>query len=136
MNKRIKSGLAVTEAHIKLCDDNLSRAKADSRNEFVEKAIEFYAGYLNAEQNPNFFDEMFTSAAQLKMEQVGRSLGTGQFKMSVELSKLCHLLATQMKVTDEQLQKLHKICTEEVKALGSVPTFEQAYSFQHNSDHH
>lgn len=66
MNKRIKSGLAVTEAHIKLCDDNLSRAKADSRNEFVEKAIEFYAGYLNAEQNPNFFDEMFTSAAQLE----------------------------------------------------------------------
>jgi len=131
MDKRVKSGLAVTLAHLKLCDDNLRRAQADSRNEFVEKAIEFYSGYLNAEQNPKFFDEMFTSAAQLKMEQVGKSLGTGQYKISVELAKLCHLIAAQMHVTDNQLQRLHQNCSEEVKALGSVPTFEQAYLYQH-----
>lgn len=131
MNKRVKSGLAVTPAHLKLCDDNLRRAEADSRNEFVEKAIEFYAGYLNAEQNPKFFDEMFTSAAQRKMEQVGKSLGTGQYKISVELSKLCHLIAAQMHMTDDQLRRLHQNCSEEVKSLGSVPTFEQAYQYQH-----
>lgn len=131
MEKRVKSGLAVTPAHLKLCDDNLRRTDADSRNEFVEKAIEFYAGYLNAEQNPKFFNEMFTSAAQQKMEQVGKSLGTGQYKISVELAKLCHLVAAQMHVTDDQLQWLHQKCSEEVKALGSVPTFEQAYQYQH-----
>ncbi|WP_277669111.1 hypothetical protein [Caproiciproducens galactitolivorans] len=131
MSKRVKSGLAITPAHLKLCDDNLRRANADSRNEFVEKAIEFYAGYLNAEQNPKFFDEMFTSAVQQKMEQVGKSLGTGQYKISVELAKLCHLIAAQMRVTDDQMQRLHQKCSEEVKALGSVPTFEQAYRYQH-----
>lgn len=131
MNQRVKSGLAVTPLHLKLCDDNLKRAKADSRNTFMEKAIEFYAGYLNAEQNPKFFDEMFTSASQQKMEQVGKSLGTGQYKISVELAKLCHLIAAQMCVTDDQLQRLHQKCSEEVKALGSVPTFEQAYKYQH-----
>lgn len=131
MDKRVKSGLAVTPAHLKLCDDNLRRAQADSRNEFMEKAIEFYAGYLNAEQNPKFFDEMFTSTAQRKMEQVGKSLGTGQYKISVELAKLCHLIAAQMHMTDDQLRRLHQKCSEEVKALGSVPTFEQAYWYQH-----
>ena len=131
MNQRVKSGLAVTPSHLKLCDDNLRRAEADSRNTFVEKAIEFYAGYLNAEQNPKFFGEMFTSAAQQKMEQVGKSLGTGQYKIAVELAVLCHLTASQLRMTEEQLRRLRQNCSEEVKVLGSVPTFEQAYKYQH-----
>ena len=49
--KRVKSGLAVTEHHLKLMDENLRRAKANSRNDFVEQAIEFYIGYLNAEDS-------------------------------------------------------------------------------------
>lgn len=134
MNNRIKSGLAVTREHLKLCDDNLRRAEADSRNAFVEKAIEFYAGYLNARQNPKFFDEVLTSAAQLKMEQVGRSLGTGQYKIAVELAMLCHLTASQLRLSEEQLRRLRKNCTEEVKALDSVPAFEQAYKYQHSNE--
>lgn len=130
MGKRIKTGLALTSAHLKLCDDNLTRAEADSRNTFVEKAIEFYAGYLNAKQNPKIFDEMFTSAAQKKMEQIGRSLGTGQYKIAVELAKLCNLVAAQVRLTDQELSSLHRKCANEVKAMESVPTFEQAYQFQ------
>ena len=130
MNNRVKPGLAITPAYLRLCDDNLHRAGANSRNEFVEKAIEFYAGYLNAEQNPKFFDEMFTSAAQQKMEQVGKSLGTGQYKIAVELAMLCHLISSQLNLTEEQLHRLRRNCSEEVKELGSVPTFEQAYRYQ------
>lgn len=131
MNQRVKSGLAVTQKHLALCDDNLKRAEVDSRNAFVEKAIEFYAGYLNVEQNPKFFDEIFTSAAQLKMEQVGKSLGTGQYKIAVELATLCHLVASQLRMTEDQLRRLRENCAEEVKRMCSVPTFEQAYKYQH-----
>lgn len=127
MTKRVKAGLAVTPEHLRLCDENLRRAEADSRNTFVEKAIEFYAGYLNAEQNPRFFDEMFTSSAKDKMDQVGKSLGTGQYKLSVELAKLCYLMAYQIRMPEEKLRQLHKRCAEEVKELGSVPSFEQAW---------
>ena len=133
MNQRVKSGLAVTQKHLALCDDNLQRAGADSRNTFVEKAIEFYAGYLNAGENPKFFDEMFTSAEQLKMEQVGKSLGTGQYKIAVELATLCHLIAAQLQLPEDQLKRLRKNCSEEVKELGSVPTFGQAYQYQHKN---
>lgn len=127
MEKRIKTGLALTPAHLKLCDDNLTRAEADSRNTFVEKAIEFYAGYLNAEQNPKFFDEMFTSAAQQKMEHIGKSLGTGQYKIAVELAKLSRLFASYMRVPVDRLDNLYQACQAEVKELGSVPTFGKVY---------
>ena len=36
LEKRVKSGLAVTPRHLKLCDDNLRRAGVGSRNDFVE----------------------------------------------------------------------------------------------------
>lgn len=134
MEKRVKTGLAVTQKHLTLCDDNLKYAGADSRNTFVEKAIEVYAGYLNAGQNPKFFDEIFTSGAQQKVEQIGKSLGTGQYKISVELAVLSHLMASQLQITEEQLRRLRENCAEEVKRMGSVPTFEQAYKYQHNNE--
>lgn len=121
--KRIKSGLAVTAAHLKLCDENLRRAGADSRNEFVEKAIAFYAGYLNAAQNPHFFDEIFTSEAQKKMETLGRTMGTGQYKIAVELAKLSLLLTEYLGLDTAKLRQIHQQCAEEVKRLGSVPEF-------------
>ena len=46
LEKRVKSGLAVTPRHLKLCDDNLQRAGVSSRNDFVEQAIEFYCSHL------------------------------------------------------------------------------------------
>ena len=46
-------------AHIRLCDGHLRAAGVSSRNEFVEKAIECYAGWLDVKQNPEFFRELF-----------------------------------------------------------------------------
>ena len=53
--KRIKPGLAITQRHIRLCDGHLRAAGVSSRNEFVEKAIECYVGWLDVKQNPEFF---------------------------------------------------------------------------------
>lgn len=134
MKQRVKSGLAVTQKHLSLCDNNLRKAEADSRNTFVEKAIEFYAGYLNAEQNPKFFDEIFVSKVQQKVEQIGKSLGTGQYKIAVELAVLSHIVASQVQMTEAELRRLRENCADGVKRLGSVPSFEQEYRFQHSNE--
>ena len=45
---------------IEMCiRDSLRAAGVSSRNEFVEKAIECYAGWLDVKQNPEFFRELF-----------------------------------------------------------------------------
>lgn len=77
LEQRIKTGLAITQKHLSLCDENLRKAEVSSRNSFVEKAIEYYAGYLNAELNSRYFESAFASKAQQKVEQIGKSLGTG-----------------------------------------------------------
>lgn len=133
MEQRVKTGLAITQKHLSLCDENRRKAHADSRNTFVEKAIEFYSGYLNAEQNPKFFDDIFATKVQQRVEQIGKTFGTGQYKIAVELSVLSHLIASQLKVSDDSMRRLRSICSEEVKKLGSLPTFEQIYSYQHEN---
>ena len=57
LEKRVKSGLAVTPRHLKLCDDNLRRAGVGSRNDFVEQTIEGYCdSFTRPEQytNPSY----------------------------------------------------------------------------------
>jgi hypothetical protein len=89
----------------------------------VERAIEFYSGYLNAEQNPEFFDKMFTSSAQKKMETLSKTLGTGQYKIAVELAKICIVLAEQGRIPRDRMEDIHEFCAREVRNLDSVPTF-------------
>ena len=130
MEQRIKTGLALSQKHLSLCDENRRKAQVKSRNEFVEKAIEFYPGYLNAEQNPKFFDDIFATKVQQRVETIGKTFGTGQYKIAVELSILSHLLAWQMKVSDDSLRRLRNMCSDEVKKLESFQTFEQIYNSQ------
>ena len=127
MERRTKSGLAVTPRHLALCDSNLKLSGARSRNEYVEMAIEFYSGYLNAEKNPRLFENLFTGSAEKKMDTLIKTMGTGQYKIAVELSKLSSLVARCINISENELGILHQKCAEEVKNLNSVPTFRQAY---------
>ena len=134
LEKRIKAGMAISQKHLSLCDENLRKAEVNSRNAFVEKAIEYYTGYLNAEQNSKYFEDAFASRAQQKVEQIGKSLGTGQFKIAVELALISHILAAQAKITDADFRRLRDKCEYDIRRLEGVQKFEQAYQFQHSAD--
>jgi hypothetical protein len=69
-----KIELALTPSHLQFCDDNLDCAGEDSRN-VVGKRPSSCAEYLNAERNPKFH-----LGGAVKMEQAGKSLGTGQIR--------------------------------------------------------
>ena len=127
MEKRTKSGLAVTPKHLALCDSNLKLSGARSRNEYVEKAIEFYACYLNAENNPQLFEKLLVGSAENKMDTLGKTMGTGQYKIAVELAKLCFLVAQCIEIPENELRQLHQKCVEEVKRIDGVPSFRQAH---------
>ena len=89
LEKRVKSGLAVTPRHLKLCDDNLRRAGVSSRNDFVEQAIEFYCSHLLSHELAQL-----RSRGEVPMERfetLSKSLGTGQYKLSVEVATMARL---------------------------------------------
>ena len=117
--KRVKAGIALTPKHLKLCDENLTRAGVRSRNSFVERAIEFYVNYLHR----NGFDTN-------RFEALCKSLGTGQYKMAVELATVARLLSTILNTNSEELRWIREDSAQEVKNLGSVPTFQKCWQRQ------
>ena len=59
--QRIKTGTMLTANIIQLCDDNLEIAKCKSRNDFIEDAIMFYAGYLHKDDNIQYNSQTIES---------------------------------------------------------------------------
>ena len=52
------------------------------------------------------------------------------FKIAVELSKLCHVIAYTHDVDEAALSKLHLKCLEEVRHINGAVEFEDAYKYQ------
>ncbi|MCI8652770.1 MAG: hypothetical protein HFF11_03625 [Angelakisella sp.] len=121
--KRVKSGLAVTEAHLKRMDENLRRAKASSRNDFVEQAIDHYIDYLNAEDSSQYIGELLSAELDRRISHFTKTFGTNQYKTSVQLAVIAHILANAYHFTREYVDSLFQQCRQEVKQLDSVPNF-------------
>ena len=112
--KRVKAGIALTPKHLKLCDENLTRAGIRSRNSFVERAIEFYVNYLLTQELPQLHRDGFDTN---RFETLCKSLGTGQYKMAVELATVARLLSTILNTNSEELRWIREDSAQEVKNL-------------------
>lgn len=121
--KRVKSGLAVTEAHIKRIDENLRRAKASSRNDFVEQAIDHDIGYLNAEDSSNYIGELLSAELDRRISHFTKTFSTNQYKTSIQLAMIAHIFANAFHFTREYIDSLFHQCRQEEKQLDSVPNF-------------
>ena len=53
MNQRRKTGIALSDKHIAICDTCRQRFHLGSRNDFIEEAIEHYRDYLVAGTQAN-----------------------------------------------------------------------------------
>ena len=121
--KRVKSGLVVTEQHLRRIDENLRRTKANSRNDFVEQAIDHYIGYLKAEDSSEYIGELLSAELDCRISYFTKTFSTNQYKTSVQLAMLCHIIASDFNFTREYLDQLFRYCQQKVKKLDSVPNF-------------
>ena len=61
-----------------------------------------------------------------RFESLCRSLGTGQYKLSVEVATMARILARMAQVPDSEVRSIQADCAREVKRLGRAPTFLQS----------
>jgi len=101
-----------------------------SQSEFIEKAINFYLGYLNEESNINYISPMITETVKATIKGTEQRLARLLFKVAVELGKLSHILAAANEIEDETLSKLHAMCVEEVRKINGIIDAEDAVEYQ------
>jgi len=103
---------------------------ARSRDDFIEKAVRFYAGYLNAESNPEFYEEMYSSRGEQAVQKIGNTLVKSLFRLTVEVAKLANLIAATNDIPDSTLQNLAQRCVAECKDLAGIWSAEDIVNFQ------
>mgnify|MGYP000869744267 CR=1 FL=1 len=101
-----------------------------SRSEFIEKAINFYCGYLTAENYEEYFPEVIVSTVQGALDSFENRMASLIFKYAVELAMMMHVTAASFRVDEDTLSRLRGKCVNDVKKLNGRITFDDAVKYQ------
>ena len=101
-----------------------------SKSEFIEKAINFYCGYLTAENYKEYFPEVIVSTVQGALDSFENRMASLMFKYAVELAMMMHVTAASFRVDEETLSRLRGKCVNDVKRLNGRINFDDAVKYQ------
>lgn len=76
----------LSEETANLCVAGMAMDDCRSRNEFIEKAIKYYAGYLSAEKNKVVLGEQIQKVVESSVKSSEGRLSNQSFRMAVELA--------------------------------------------------
>ena len=125
-SNKIKFPLWLTPECKQIVEDNYREDQCQSRSEFIEKAIWFYAGFLHTLEAgaylPRALKQMLDGTLGVFAERIGRQL----FKLAVEQNVNNHILASDTDIDARSYQKMRGLSMDEVKRTNGRIDFEDA----------
>ena len=118
-----------TDAKIKAA---MPLENCQSQNEFVEKALRFYCDYLIAGDCTSVLPPIYLSALRGKIQGTEDRIARLLFKLAVEMNMMMNVLASEVDVSPDALERLRGRCIQEVKKTGGAVTFMDAMKYQHS----
>lgn len=115
---------------IEQMDSMLETDNAKSRSEFIEKALQFYMGYLASENTTGYLSKVLVSAIQGTLRETENRNSSNLFRLSVEMAMMMNILAAGLEINDDDLRKLRGRCINEVKKTRGKISIEDAIKFQ------
>ena len=132
--KNNKITIRLSDETLKKCNEGMDITNCKVRNEFIEKAIEFYSGYVSAEVHSEFLSDIITESMEGIAKALENRFGRLLFKIAVEMAKLEQMLAAINEMDDETIERLHKRCVDEVKKINGIIKMEDAVKYQRRDD--
>ena len=132
--KNNKITIRLSDETLKKCNEGMDITNCKVRNEFIEKAIEFYSGYVSAEIHSEFLSDTVTDSMEGIAKALENRFGRLLFKIAVEMAKLEQMLASINEMDDETIERLHKRCVDEVKKINGIIKMEDAVKYQRRDD--
>lgn len=102
----------------------------ESRSEFVEKAVNFYIGYLTSEDKTSYLPSVVTSTLKSIVAESDNRQNRMLFKLAVEIAIMQNLVASSQEVDPLSLERLRGECVKEVGRLNGTFSFEDAVNWQ------
>lgn len=108
------------------------RDDCDSRNAFVEKAVNFYADYLDGQQN-GILPAAIQSAIDGRLGMFEDRMARLLYKLTVEMDMGISAVLDCAQMDDDYLRRLRADSVRSVKATNGLLTFEQKVREQGDS---
>jgi Arc/MetJ-type ribon-helix-helix transcriptional regulator len=121
-NKK-KWGYWMTPSMVDEIQKMVDEGHAKSKGDFVRDAVDFYLNYLKTQESLDFISPLLATAVRNDLSGFEKNVCEMLFKVAVENAKQSYLLASINEFTDEDYEKIQKICCEEVAFTNGVVTF-------------
>jgi hypothetical protein len=101
-----------------------------NHTEFVEKAVDFYIGYLSSQNSTTYLSKILLESISGTLKETENRQSANLFRLSVEMSMMMNILAAGLEISDEDLHKLRGRCVQEVKRNKGRINMEDAVKYQ------
>ena len=99
----------------------MAKINCQSRNEFLEKALQFYCSYLATQDTTKFLPPIFLEAMRGTLQCSEDHISRLLFKLTVEMSMMMNVLAIGLEIDANQMDQLRGQCIQAVKkSNGSI----------------
>ena len=132
--EKVKFALRISPETQQLVKDLCPRDNCQSQNEFIEKAIHFYAGHISAKDSVDFLPPVFAATLKGIVQDSENRTARLLFKLAVEVSIMMNVLASELEINESDLEKLRARCVREVKKTNGSVSFQEAVRYQKGVD--
>ena len=132
--EKIKFALRMSPETQQLVKDMCPRDNCSTQNEFIEKAIRFYAGYVSGQEAVAYLPLALSSVLRGTVQDTENRICRLLFKLAVELDMVMNVLAAGMEIPEEQLRSLRERCVQNAKKTSGSVTLDAAVRYQRGDD--
>lgn len=111
-------------------EGHYQKDNCSTKNEYIEKAIRFYSGYLDVEQADEYLPRVLSNVLEGKLGAFGKRMGHLLFKLAVEEDIMENLLAYHLGEDEDNMEKLRVYCVKYVRQTNGEIDFGDALRFQ------
>ena len=104
------------------------------KNEYIEKAIRFYSGYLDSAGADEYLPRVLSDVLEGKLGALGSRIGRLLFKLAVEQDLIANILAAMAEINLDAVEHTRGQCVQRVKQTNGVIEFEDVLRSQQRLD--
>ena len=115
-------------------ETSYTKDNCTTKNEYIEKAIRFYTGYLNTQNAVSYLPRVLADVLDGKLGALGTRIGKLLFKLAVEQDMIANITAVVNEVHLDDVERLRARCMKEIRQTNGVIDLEDAVRYQNGWD--
>ena len=115
-------------------ESHYQKDNCSTKNEYIEKAIQFYSGYLDTQHAEAYLPRVLSDVLEGKLGAFGKRMGHLLFKQAVGGDIVANLAAAFFHVDEDKLQKLRVRSVKNVRETNGEIDFQDALRYQKGAE--